>query len=487
MDTKDRLSAAVSTSGLRSDCLPFSEVFAQSIANIAPTATPALTLALVFASAGTGTWLTYAIATLGLVFVGLNINQFARRSASPGSLYAYIAKGLGPTAGVIAGWALIVAYLFTGMTVLCGFANFAQVLLSPTGIAPSPVFLVAIAAGIGWYLAYRDIQLSAALMLWLEITSLAIIMLLGVIVLFHKGTLIDPAQLTLKGATPSGMMYGLVLGILSFVGFESATTLGDEAKAPLKTIPRAVIFSTVVSGLFFVIVGYIEVFGFDGLQTSLKDSASPLNDLAQAASVGFFGVLISACALVSMFACVLACMNAGSRILFTMGRHSVIHRTLGRAHRRNGTPHVAVTLAAVVMFLCTAALLLSGVTIINGFIYFGTIAAYGFLTAYILISIAAPCYLARERRLKFRHILYAIAGVGIMSIPLVSSIGIPGEGSLFPVPPTPFNLFPYLFLLYLAIGTGWFIFLRMRFPRIIQEIEEDIESIHLRFSDMHKI
>lgn len=75
----------------------------------------------------------------------------------------------------------------------------------------------------------------------------------------------------------------------------------------------------------------------------------------------------------------------------------------------------------------------------------------------------------------------------IMLIPLISSIGIPGEASLFPLPSAPFNLFPDRFLLYLAIGTEWFTFLRMRSPNVIQEIRDDIEAIHLKFSEMPKI
>jgi amino acid transporter len=275
--------------------------------------------------------------------------------------------------------------------------------------------------------------------------------------------------------------------VLSFVGFESATTLGDEAKQPLRTIPRAVLLSTLVAGLFFIAMAYIEVLGFQGMAISLKDSEAPLNDLAQASGVGFFGTLISLCALVSMFACTLACINAGSRILFTMGRHSIVHRAMGEAHGRNGTPHNAVMITAVIIFVITAATLLSGVGLIDSFTYFGTIAAYGFLIAYILISIAAPCYLARIGRLRLRHLFYAMAGVAIMLIPLISSIGIPGEASLFPVPAAPFNLFPYLFLAYLALGTGWFMILRRRSPEMIEEIERDIEATHLRFSEMHKI
>jgi len=474
-------------SGLRRECLPFHEVLAQSIANIAPTVTPTVNAALVFASAGSGTWLTFLLATLGLTFVSLNINEFARRSASPGSLYAYIARGLGPMAGVITGWSLILAYVFTAMAVICGFANYGAVLLSPLGIVPSPVFLFAICAGIAWYLAYKDIQLSTAVMLAIEAGSVGLILILGLIIVGHKGYVIDPAQLTLQDAKPSGIVFGLVLGVFSFVGFESATTLGDEAKNPLRNIPRSVIFSTVSCGLFFVVMSYIEVLGFSGESVAFNESAAPLNDLAQFSGVGFFGLLISICALVSLFACTLACLNAGARILFSMGRHGVFHNYVGRAHGRNETPHIAVTLTALVAFLFPAVLALAGGKPLDGYAYFGTIATYGFLVAYILISIAAPVYLAREHQLDWKNIVYAVLGVGFMVIPVLGSIGLPGEGSIFPVPSAPYNWFPYAFFVYLAAGAVWFLILRSRSPQVIEQMEADIEASHTRFTDMKKV
>src|SRR5580698_6141793 len=98
--------------GLKATCLSFPETLSQSVANISPTLTPVVIVPLVFASAGNGTWMAYLIATIGLMLVGRNINQFAKRSASPGSLYSYIGRGLGANAGFLSGWCLIVAYLF---------------------------------------------------------------------------------------------------------------------------------------------------------------------------------------------------------------------------------------------------------------------------------------------------------------------------------------------------------------------------------------
>jgi amino acid transporter len=473
------IEARRSISGLRPECLTFPEIIAQSIANIAPTVTPALGASLVFANAGNGTWLAFVIATIGLTFVGLNINQFARRSASPGSLYAYIAKGLGPTAGVLTGWALVLAYTVTAMAVVCGFANFANVLLGLFHIHLSDIALFAVCAAIAWYLSYKDIRLSTSLMLALEGVSVSLIAILGLIVWVKHGFTVDVTQLSLKGASPASIELGLVLAVFSFVGFESATALGDEAKKPLQFIPRAVIVSTVISGLFFIVLSYIEILGFEGYKTPFDKADAPLNTLADLAGVGFFGVLISIGATISFFACTVACINAGARVFFSMARHGIFHSAVGQAHGSNETPHVAVTMSALIAFLFPASISMFGVKVLDAYGYFGTVATYGFLFAYILVSIAAPIYLYRQRELHPVDVLVSVIAVLFMLIPIV--------GSVYPVPPFPSNVFPYLFLMLMAVGGGWFLMLRLHSPEVIEEMERDIEDNHTRFSDMRKI
>jgi len=88
---------------LRSECLSFPEILAQGIALIAPTMTAALIIPLTFSNAGSGTWLTYVFATLMLLFVAFNLNQFASRSTSAGSMYLYTGRGLGPLGSELSG------------------------------------------------------------------------------------------------------------------------------------------------------------------------------------------------------------------------------------------------------------------------------------------------------------------------------------------------------------------------------------------------
>ncbi|MBW4657844.1 MAG: APC family permease [Drouetiella hepatica Uher 2000/2452] len=472
----------MSAHGLKRDCLSYGEVIAQSIAVIAPTTTPAANLGLIFALSGNGTWLSFLIGLVGLVFVSININQFARRSASPGSLYTYIAKSLGATAGVMCAWGLILAYLFTGMAVLCGFANFGQEILSHLGIHTHILTLLAIGAGISCYAAYKDIQLSAKAMLWLEGVSIGLIALLGVIIWAHKGFAIDFSQLTLQNTTPGGVAMGVVMVVFGFSGFESATSLGDEARKPLKNIPKAVMQSTIQAGIFFIFMAYIEVLGFSGTSVSLAESEAPLTFLADQAGVGFLGALISLGVLLSFFACILACINPAARVFFMMARHGLLPDSLGTTHDTNLTPHTAIALSSIVTFTVPAVMNSCGLQPFESMGYLGTLCTYGFLLVYILVSLAAPVYLYRLGKLRPMDIVFSMLGVGFMMIPIVGMVGIPGS-ELFPVPEAPYNLFPYLFLLYLMLGCGWFMVQRIRSPKLVRRMQREIEAIHLSFSN----
>lgn len=440
--------------GLRRNALPFVETLAQSIANIAPTATPALTIPLVFANSGNGTWLTYLFATIGLALVSICINQFARRAATPGSIYSYTTQGLGKWAGFIAGWGLILAYLATGIAVVFGFSIFASNLLKDLGIDIPVYVLYVVDAVLIWLIAYKDIKLSTKLMLFLELASVSLILLLAVIVLGGKGLTLDTPQFSLDGVSLDGMRLGLVLAVFSYVGFESATALGAEAQRPLVNIPKAVIASTIMVGCFFIVMSYVEVTGFRGLDTPLNQSTEPLVALAKSNKVDFFGTLTSIGAMISFFACGLACVNAVARILFAMGRDGILHTHLGRSHSTNETPHIAATLSAISLLVVPVIFSLAGVAMLDAYGYTGTIATFGFLLAYILISIAAPVFLQRAKILKTRYVIVAVLAVLFMLVPLI--------GSVYPTPAEPYNYLPYIFAGYMLIGIAWLVIERRR-------------------------
>src|ERR1700685_4005710 len=166
------------SSRLRPNCLNFSQLLAQNIALISPTMTAALIVPVMYSNTGDWSWLSYALGTVMLLFVAYNLNQFAKRSTMSGSMYAYISRGLGVRAGAVGGWALIWAYLGISMAGVTGFTVFAHKLLIMVGIDASPYLLFAVCVGAAWYCAWKNVQLSAVMMLVCEGSSVALILLL---------------------------------------------------------------------------------------------------------------------------------------------------------------------------------------------------------------------------------------------------------------------------------------------------------------------
>jgi amino acid transporter len=467
---------------LKKDYLSYPEVIAQSISVIAPSTAPAAILGLIFVSAGNGTWLSFLLATVGLLFVCFNINQFARRSASPGSLYTYIVKGLGPIAGVLSGWGLLLGYMVTGMSTLCGFAIFGQMLLAQLGVHLHVLALFALCVTVSYGVAYKDIKLSAKMMLIFEGVSIIFILVLGVAIWILKGFAIDMAQVTLQGSTPGGVVTGIVLVVFAFSGFESSTSLGAEAKDPLRTIPRSLFQSTAISGVFFLFMAYVIILGFKGSGVDLGKSEAPLAFLAPRTGLGFLGTLINVGALLSFFSCTLACINSTARIIFSMARHGLFHDALGEAHETNKTPHLAVALSALVTFLVPASVYLSGISAFDAQGYFGTLCSFGFLLVYILVSIAAPIYLRALGKLRKVDVIYSVLGCGFMLLPLLGTIGIPGS-DLFPPPAFPNNLLVWIFVAYMAVGLIGLLIQKARSPKMLPTMKNSMGETEMEFRD----
>lgn len=445
--------------GLQQHVLSPMETLAQSISVIAPSTTPALTVPLVFALSGNGSALAYVMATAAIVLVALCVASFARESASPGSLYSYAKSSLPPVFSAITAWALFFAYVMTAASVLGGFLNFAYIFLvqffGPAGGRVPPSLLVLAVTVVAVVAAYRDIRISTRLMLSIESVSVCLIGAVIAITLWKHGLHLDTSQFRLRGVSMQGVRMGGMLAIFSFVGFESATTLGSEAREPLKTIPRAVISSTLLVGVFFLVCVYGEVLGFHGSPVSLADSASPFHYLSAQAGIGLAGWLIDAGVLVSMFAATLACVIAASRVLLLMAHSGLAHRRLRNIHVQSETPGLASLLAAFLAFVPVLVLAHRGVSGADIYGWMGTLAVFGFLTAYTLAAIALAVYLKKRGRLTIGKAILAGVAALVMIAVLI--------GNIIPLPPAPYRYFPAVYAAYLGIALLWYLFFAKRY------------------------
>jgi len=441
--------------GLQTGILGPLETLAQSVSAMAPSTSPSLTIPLVFALAGNATWFVYLLATAATLLVGFCISRFARLSASPGSLYSYAAGTLPPVFGVVAAWGLLLAYIATGASVAGGALYYAQVLYQqffhaagwlPQSLPAVPVLaVVCVAAG---FIAYRDVKLSAELMLWIEVVSVSLILIVLAVLVFRFGFQFDLDQFRLKGASVSALGPALVLAMFSFVGFESATALGHEAREPLRTIPRAVLQCAILAGFFFMLCSYSEVLGFRGEPSQLGSSTSPLHHLANKAGISPLGVAIDFGAAISMFACVLACTTAAARVLLRMAHGNLLPRFLDRTNKHYGTPSAAIALTVGIMFLFTAALSLRGVPGSDMYDWLGSLSVFGFLTAYALVAAALPFARRALGQNSSRVTAISILTVLVMILIVIFDLRSASDGI--------HTRIPWIYLGYIASGVAWY-------------------------------
>jgi amino acid transporter len=334
--------------------------------------------------------------------------------------------------------------------VIAGFYHFANLLfIQFAGRAFSGAALAILVTGASMWIAWRDIKISARLMLWIEAISLSVILAVVVLLLVQHGFHLDPPQVHLTNMTGGGLRLGLVLALFSFVGFESATTLGAEARNPLKTIPRAVIQSAVLAGGLFIVAAYSEVLGFRVAGQDLGQSQAPMGVLAGVAHVPFLGVLINIGTAVSLFAGTLGCITAAARVLLLMAHNGLAHDTFRRTHEENETPTFAIMATGIAAVLPVAVLAHGGSSGLDVYGWMGSLATYGFIVTYALVCIALPRYL-RD---------HGVFHQGSQIIPWLAFAAMLAAlvGNLYPVPEGPYGKLPYIFLVYLCAGLILFV------------------------------
>lgn len=434
------------------------EVLAQSVAGIAPSAVMATGPALIVLSAGNGSWLSYLLAMVTVVLIGLCVAQFGSKIASAGSLYGYVSHSLGRGGAFAAGWALVIGYTFIAMIGVVGVGIYLGALLDAAGLPASShpaqmvLFVVAGLAAVAF--AWAGIKISTRLGLVLEIGSIAAILVLFVVTLARHGVAPDPAQIGLTGASSTGITFGVVLAVLGFVGFESSAALGAEAKDPHRAIPRAVLTSAVIVGVLYVFAAYVSVLGLGA--DGLGKSAAPMDDLAASVGLSAFRYVIDLGVAASFFAVIIASINAASRVLYTIAHERVLPVALGRTHTRHRTPHVAILVLLPAVVLVPAIMVLTGVTPLDVYAYTGTIGTFGYLTAYLLMAIGMPIFLRRRGLAGPQHWVLAAAAV--------AAVGYVTYSNLIPVPAPPFNVLPYLYLALLVLGLAGYSVVRTRRP-----------------------
>jgi amino acid transporter len=428
-----------------------------SVGVMAPTLAMSTTGAQAAHELGRAAPLAYVLAALGVAFVAYGFVRLAGHFAHAGSVYAFVGNTLGARAGFLAGWALLGTYIVFPPVSMLAVAVFGQAFLRSAGIAAHPDW-VPIALGawaLTWLLASRNVGLAMRSLLGLEAVSVYAIVVLVVVIYVELASGHAPHHHTLNldfvrlphGSTFATVALAGTIGFLSFAGFESAGSLGEESEHPTRAIPRSIVFAVAFGAVFYVFCMVAQTLGFGtgtaGVHT-FSESQAPLDDLAHSYIGAGMADVLDVAAMLSALGAALGGVAVGARMLFAFARDGIAARQLGELSPRTAEPERSL---AVIMLLALVALVsfgAAGTAPLDAFFYLATIGVLSLLFMYILTNFGAISLLAQPSETSRWEIALPLCGILVAGYTLYRN--------LVPAPPSPFDVFPYVVAGWLVLG-----------------------------------
>jgi amino acid transporter len=357
----------------------------------------------------------------------------------------------------VVGWAAHLFYWVYPGVMVAMMATLVGYLCGQFGFAIPPLGLVAVAAAFSAFVGFIAVRgINGSTVVSLVINIIQLISLVGFSALAITFRLTNPLGAT-EWAHPdaisvvvphnlSAMLFQSTIAILILVGFESATSLAAEAKNPRRDIPRGVILSLAIQGLFAYLLQYfaanfaisekLAVAASDGTtatgMAAAAASGAPIGDLvkqigdAMLAGNGFaLMIVIAFTVALAVLGTTLAAMNTAVRISFAMAQDKEMPGLMGILHGRYATPYIGIWLLVGVSAVFGAVgsqnvVALTGITLASNF---GTFVLYALICGLTFVAFAG-----RSEFHTWRHavipglglignigMLLAIAGIGLAS------------------------------------------------------------------------
>ncbi|ELZ19673.1 stress response protein/ transporter 3 (substrates cationic amino acids) [Halosimplex carlsbadense 2-9-1] len=334
--------------------------------------------------AGPASAISFLIAGFVALLAALSLAELATGMPVAGGSYHYVNRALGGLFGSIVGWGMWTGLMFASAFYMIGFG---QYIVGPLAVLDGRALIVLLGVlGLGLIVGinyYGTDESSGAqnIMIGTEFAIVLAYVALGVF-------FIDPANLrefAPTGATGIVATTGTVF--VTYLGFEIIATVAGEIKRPGKLIPLTMVLSVVSVTLLYAIIMLVST-GVVPYQ-ELGDSLVPVSDVAEISMFGTIGVgAVTFAAAIAAISSSNSSILAASRVIFAMGRDSLMSERLNVTHHRFSTPHRAIITTGCV----TGGLILLGLRVQEIVALLAQVASFSFLLTYALVHVAVVVF-----------------------------------------------------------------------------------------------
>ena len=400
--------------------LSLADLLVYGLVFIVPIA-PFVIFGVVFNAARGMVPLTYVIGLVAMVFTALSYREMSGAFPVAGSVYAYAGRGINPSAGFLAGWAILLDYLL--IPTLCYVAG-AAAMHSILPQIPQPA----------WVIAFVVFNTSVNL-LGVETTArVSKIFLAGELLVLLAFVIFGVAAINhgVNGAhwsttpfyNPRAFHFGLIfsalsIAVLSFLGFDAISTLAEETKGGPRVVGRATMIALCLSAALFIIQTYVAALLVPGKTEFAGDTA--MNEAfytiaGMAGGLGLKLIVVVSVTLSTAVANALVAQAATSRLLFAMARDRQLPRFLAHVHPVRKVPERAL-------------LLVSAVSLVLGLFFVGQVGLlsslvnFGALFSFLLLHASVVVYFIVKKRARTvgLHLVSPVIGFLIIAYVLFNA------------------------------------------------------------------
>jgi amino acid transporter len=321
---------------------------------------------------GLGTPAAFGIAAVVLTIFSVGYVAMAKHIRAAGGFYSFISHGLGRDLGLITGICGSIAYSLFEVSLLGGFAYFANQNFNTwfSWDIPWPIFAFAAAIVISIF-CWFDVELSVRVLGIALIGEVIILTIFDILVIgqgggssglawsslnpvnaFNDASGVGTGGTALVGAAGVGIFFAF----WSWVGFEAAPNYAEESKDPVRNVPRATLISVIGLGVVYTITSFAFVSAFPRKSLVADAQASgPFFTAMQQFGTHGLATIMQVLILTGSFACAMAFHNIAMRYFYAMGREGVLPKALGRTHKTHRSPYFASVVQTVISVVIVAA------------------------------------------------------------------------------------------------------------------------------------
>ncbi|MFI5964394.1 amino acid permease [Streptomyces asoensis] len=368
--------------------------------------------------AGPAVTLSFVIAGLTALFSALSYAELAGTIPVAGSSYSYAYATMGELIAWICGWCLVLEYGVSVAAVAVGWGEYLNELLDGTigvtipdalsappgdgGIFNLPALIVVLLAMAFLLGGARESARANTIMVAVKIAALVLFCAIGVQG-FRSGNYEHFMPLGMAGVSAAGATL-----FFSYIGFDAASTAGEEAKNAQRDLPRAIMLSLVIVTALYVLVAAVAV-GAEPWQRFGDSEAALAQIMREVTGQSFWGTLLAFCAVIAIASVVLTVLYGQTRILFAMSRDGLVPKVFSRVHPGTGAPRANTVIVSLFCGVLAAAIPLGQLADATSI---GTLFAFGLVNIAVVVLRRTRPGMSRTFRVPFSPVLPAV-GLGL--------------------------------------------------------------------------